>query len=344
MFSAGLINDPFGDPGVYLEFRYRPQALLFDLGDLHALSPRRLLKIGHVFISHMHMDHFIGFDQLLRICLGRDRHIRLFGPPGILRSVESRIGAYTWNLVENYMNDFALRVTEVSPGGPRETRCYRSRTAFRPECAGAEAAGAGPIADERFFGVQAVFLDHRIPCLAFRFEEKRRIQVLKTALEEMGLSPGSWLMDLKEGILAGAPDDTLLPVRRKGGTAGSRGEKYPLGELKERLVRITPGRKVAYVTDAVFSEENARRIVEIAADAEILFVEATFLDEDRENAARKFHLTARQAGELARRAGAKRIELFHFSPKYRGLEERLREEAMAAFQGDGPLPSQSRAI
>ena len=92
MFSASLINDPFGDPGVYIEFKYRNDALLFDLGDLHLLPPRKLLKISHIFVSHTHMDHFIGFDHLLRICLGRDRHISLFGPPGFHKHVENKIG------------------------------------------------------------------------------------------------------------------------------------------------------------------------------------------------------------------------------------------------------------
>jgi hypothetical protein len=61
MFSSELINDPFGDPGVYVEFRYRNQAALFDLGDLYSMPPRKLLKISHIFVSHTHMDHFIGF-------------------------------------------------------------------------------------------------------------------------------------------------------------------------------------------------------------------------------------------------------------------------------------------
>jgi len=36
---------------------------------------------------------------------------------------------------------------------------------------------------------------------------------------------------------------------------------------------------------------------------------------------------------VARRAGAKRISLFHFSPKYKGAGNLLVEEAMAAFNG-----------
>ena len=338
MFHTSLINDPFGDPGVYLGFKYRSEALLFDLGDLHPLYPRQILKIGSIFISHMHMDHFIGFDQLLRICLGRDKHIRLFGPPGILRSVENRIASYTWNLVENYTNDFAVIVTEVEPRGGRQTRTYRCRTAFRPEepeVIDGSDASAGLLTDTPFFSVRCAFLDHRIDCLAFRFEEKRRINVKKTEMLQMGLAPGPWLMHLKEQILAGSRADVRVTVPWTGADGVNGQKEIPLGELSGRIVRITPGRSVAYVTDAVFSDENAERIVEIAAGAEVLFIEATFLERDRQKAAQKFHLTAHQAGTLARRAGVKRIELFHFSPKYKGMGETLIQEANAAFAGEG---------
>jgi len=70
MFNARLVNDPFGDPALYLDLRYRREALLFDLGDIQELAPRMILKIDHIFVTHTHMDHFIGFDHLLRICLG----------------------------------------------------------------------------------------------------------------------------------------------------------------------------------------------------------------------------------------------------------------------------------
>lgn len=333
MFSANLINDPFADPGVYLEFKYRPAALLFDLGDLHALSPRKLLKIDHIFISHTHMDHFIGFDQLLRVFLGRDRHIHLFGPPGIIRNVENRIGAYTWNLIENYTNDFRIFVTEVDIGGGRRTNCYRCRTAFRPENVEEGSDFNGLLSDEPFFSVHAAFLDHRIPCLAFRFDERQRINIKKTALVEMGLPPGPWLMPLKELIIANAPNDTPIRAWWRGEAGVLRERNLMLGELKERVVLITPGQRITYVTDAIFSEGNAARIVELAAGSELLFIEATFLDEDRQKATQKYHLTAHQAGYLARRAGVKRLRLFHFSPKYKGSGELLQAEAMAAFYG-----------
>jgi ribonuclease Z len=64
-----------------------------------------------------------------------------------------------------------------------------------------------------------------------------------------------------------------------------------------------------------------------------MYIEAVFLEEDAEDAARKYHLTARQAGAIARAAGARVMVPFHFSPRYAHCEARLRAEAQAASGG-----------
>jgi ribonuclease Z len=83
----------------------------------------------------------------------------------------------------------------------------------------------------------------------------------------------------------------------------------------------------------LYHEENARRIAALAAEADVLFIECVFLDDDRERAARKCHLTARQAGAIARAARAKRVVPFHFSPRYADRENDLRSELEAARAG-----------
>lgn len=333
MFTTQLVNDPFGDPGVYLEFKYRQDALLFDLGDLRALSPRQILKVRYIFVSHTHMDHFIGFDHLLRISLGRDSHISLFGPPGFHRNVESKIHGYTWNLVENYENDFQLSVTEVHPA-QMTTRVYACRTAFRPQADDTSQAFDGTLVDDRLFRVRAGFLDHKIPCLAFRFEEKTRINIMKNAVTEMGLQTGPWITAFKDSVLKSEDDEFQVNVSWKDADGNIVQKKLPLGLLKQKIVKFSQGKAVAYITDAVYNEENRRKIFSLAENVECLFIEAPFLHEDAEKAALKFHLTAFQAGTIGREAKAKRIVLFHFSPKYQGSMDLLCQEAMRAFMGD----------
>ena len=336
MYSASLINDPFGDPGVYLECRYRRDSVLFDLGDLHALPARKLLKVHAIFVSHTHMDHFIGFDHLLRLCLGRDKQLHIFGPPGIAGQIEHKIRAYTWNLVENYSHDFAVVVTEVHPEHQSTIR-FGCRSAFQPERLEERRPFEGTLLDTKFFAVRGTFLDHMIPCLAFRFEEKQRINIMKNALLEQGLPVGAWLMDLKEQILSGDGDEAPVRVWSKQDPCL---EKWlPLGRLKG-AVRITPGLSISYVTDAVFSSENMRRISILIRGSDHLFIEAMFRHEDRDIAAKKHHLTARQAGTLARIAGVKRISLFHHSPKYKGAAAQLEDEAMHAFLDRRPEPEE----
>jgi len=74
-FLPKLINDPLGDPGMMVEFLCEHRALQFDLGDLSLISTSDLLKISHIFISHTHIDHFIGFDRLLRVIFGKGKTI-----------------------------------------------------------------------------------------------------------------------------------------------------------------------------------------------------------------------------------------------------------------------------
>jgi ribonuclease Z len=107
----------------------------------------------------------------------------------------------------------------------------------------------------------------------------------------------------------------------------------PLAELKPAL-RIVPGQKIAYVTDVSWHQDNVKRIVELARNADLLFIEAVFLERDAEHGRRKFHLTARQAGEIARAANAGCVIPLHFSPRYADDDRSsLRAEVAAEFGG-----------
>lgn len=323
LFHPRLVNDPFGDPALYVDFLFERRALLLDLGDLSPLSPRQILRVDHAFVSHTHMDHFVGFDTLLRLLLGRDKTLHLYGPPGFLDRVEHKLASYTWNLVANYESDFVIRAVEAHPDGHREIAEFRTRSGFRREPAPSPSLGNGLLVDEESFQVRTAFLDHGIPCLAFALEEKFHVNIWKSGLEELGLPTGPWLREVKQAALRGVSDTVTF----RGGD-----REVSLGELKEKVLRIVAGQKVAYVTDAGYTAANAAAIVELARDADLLFIETAFLHAEERRAAEKRHLTARQAGLLAREAGVKRLIPFHFSPKHQDEEDLLVREAFEAFE------------
>src|SRR5947208_2309287 len=128
-----LINGRTGDPALYIETLFEARAILFDLGDIAALPPRKIHRIEHVLVSHTHIDHFVGFDHMLRILVGRDKTLSLYGPPGIIDQVHHKLRAYRWNLVDRYACDLVLIANEIDGSGfIRRTR-LRLKQAFAPE-------------------------------------------------------------------------------------------------------------------------------------------------------------------------------------------------------------------
>jgi ribonuclease Z len=324
LVSPGLVNGVFGDPVLYLDFRDERRALLFDVGDVSRLPPKKILRLSDVFVSHAHMDHFAGLDRLVRVLLGRGALLRLYGPPGFLERVEHKLSAYTWNLAERYPGEFALLAHELAPEGNVRIARFASKDNFERQALPDARAAEGVLLDEPRFRVRAAFLDHGIPCLGFALEEKAQVNVWKNRLAEMGLETGPWLAELKRAVAENLPEDTRI-----------RG--WPLGELKARALAIAPGQKICYITDIRYHAENEARAARLAADADLLFIESVFLSPQADHAARKFHLTAAQAGRIARAARAKTVIPFHFSPRYEGREAELvaeLEASRSATEGD----------
>jgi ribonuclease Z len=330
-FHPRLINDPFSDPGLFIPFLFEKRALLFDLGDLGHLSNRDLLKVSHVFVTHTHMDHFIGFDTLLRHLLGRDKTLHVYGPPDFFNHVEGKLRGYSWNLLDEYDYRFILCVHEVHPDEVL-SKDYVCRSRFAPKPFIRKKAFSGILFKEPGFHVEAALLDHRIPCLAFSLAESFYINILKEGLKEMALPVGPWLNRLKKALYEKQDMNSEFTVTWEESGRVVRDKRFLLRELASRITKVTPGQKITYVTDILGSQANFRKALEISRRSDDLFIEAAFMDEDKERARDKFHLTASEAGAFARLAGAKRMTLFHFSPRYRGREEEIRKEAMAAFQ------------
>jgi ribonuclease Z len=287
-FSSYLINDVFGDPGIYVEIRWSRRALLFDLGRNEALGPTRLLRANDIFVSHTHMDHFIGFDAVLRVALGRGKTLRLYGPSGLIDNVEGKLRGYTWNLVNGY--PLVIEVQEFLAGEARKAVFHAAKGFVRSEQ----------------------------PTRSLTSSETGVFTVLEDPM----------FTDVWEG----KPDDfrfiaTLYDEHRRSE------HEFVLGDLKERFLTISRGQKIVYVVDARYDDDNEAKIVSLAEGADVLYCESPYLDVDAGKARDRYHLTARQAGHMARLAGVRDLVVFHFSPRYTGQGEALEREALEVFHG-----------
>ena len=352
VFRARLVNDQLGDPALFVGLHWERRALLFDLGPVESLPVRELLKVTDAFVSHTHIDHFIGFDHLLRVALGQRRLLRLYGPPGFLGNVQGKLAGYTWNLAEDYpLVIEAWELDARTPSVPAKTS-RQGPEAQGLEGVSGELRGArfpcarrfhredlpsrpfyGLLYEDDHFQVECSPLDHGgIPSLGFALQEKKRLNIDPARLEELGLSPGPWLAELKRALRQALPPET--PMRIAGqGPEGRQERIFTVAELASELVRISSGMRITYVADARYTEQNQQAIVRLAGEADVFYCDAAFLEADDQAPKDWFHLTARQAGLLARRAKARRLVPFHFSPRYRDRPEALEQEAAGAFQG-----------
>ena len=150
---------------------------------------------------------------------------------------------------------------------------------------------------------------HRIPCAGYLFEEQpRRARLLKEHL------PPS----LSAAELAQLAQGQDLPPDAATGRPGLR---------HADVSGPAPApRRYAFCSDTLYQPQLA----ELVRGVDLLYHEATFLDELSARAAQTHHSTARQAAEVARAAGVGRLLIGHFSSRYRQTEGHL-QEARAIF-------------
>jgi len=315
-FRERLLNDPFGDPCLYVRFAREKRAILFDIGDIRPLTPSELHRVTDVFVSHTHIDHFIGFDLLLRIILRRDIPLNIYGPANIVSNIEGRLAGYNWNLIEDYPT--VINVYSFNGKIAKHFR-FRAKKRFKKEFLHKQASD-GMLLDARDFSVRAIVLDHGTPCLAFSLEEKRQISIDKDRLLKKGLKVGPWLTEFREMVTEGKIDGHIIISGRRRKVSG----------LMD-IAREGQGLKLSYVTDIAMSSKNEKRLIPFIKNSDFFYCEGYFSETDRERAIERMHLTASEAGRIAKKAGTKRLAIMHFSPKYSDNPEMLVREAEAAF-------------
>lgn len=341
-----LLNARNGDPGAYAFSKITGEALLFDLGSLENISPKELLKVSTVLISHSHMDHFYGFDRLLRVTLPHFKKIHFAGPVGIAAAISQKLSSYTWNLIEPSQIDYL--VTEVDVRGQAKTYQVASVSKFQvneliPSLNRSD-PGRNTLPTPSFpvsivtilndgMRIEAVALDHGISSVAYCLQSPISCRLCPDGLIKNNLKSGAWIGDLKKKYLSSSLRPSIFSID---------GRNFVFDDLVSDLFISEVSRPIAYATDLDFHRDNLDRLFSLAYGAELLLCESNYLQDERELAERNRHLTTYQAALITSYLRCRCGFNFHFSKKYGSstyllIDEYLMHLKKLEFRADGEL-------
>lgn len=299
-----LINEKYEDPGLYIEVPQTGDYILFDVGNIHKLDREIIKKVTKVFVTHTHMDHFIGFDTLLRYKLGRPHTVEMFGIDPLADNVYSKLQGYTWNLVE-FEPQLIFKVKQLK-GDMFETFEFDIKKKFAKDFIEEEKVKTDIIYENKLYRVRYAVLDHKIEILGYSFEYKDRLLLKKEKVKMLPLK-GREIGQFKEFLEN--PENTNKTFK-----IGD--DEYTYEQLFQEYAYIQKGIKISYITDVIYSPENKEKIVNLVKNSDYLYCESVFIERDRQQAEKVYHLTTKQTAEIATLANVKNLIVFHFSRRY----------------------------
>lgn len=288
---CGLLDDPV----LWVKVRPWGRALLFDCGQLHHMAKRVIKSTAALFVSHAHMDHFMGFDTLVRQVLVSPRRFDVFGPPGLADKVEHKLAAYDWNLHEKFWCTF--RVLEIHPEkvvkwlfpGPRR---------FARIFDGIGGRGDSIIFENRWVKVEARQADHRIPVLVYRLSEQSAFVLDPNRVIRAGLVNGPWIAELKKQFYQGKLGKEPLTVMCSGEPGTRELKVHDTACLYDCLVKRTVTPSIGYMTDIGYSDENEKVVTNLLKGVTLLVGECAFLADHKKKARQSYHLCTQDMNRL----------------------------------------------
>jgi len=227
-------------------------------------------RIKHVFISHLHGDHFFGLIGLISTfnLLNRTTELHIYGPKGIKEIILLQLKlSKSWVEYPLHFHELDSKESEL-------------------------------ILENEKVKVFTIPLTHRIYTNGFLFQEKK--QPRKLNMKAIQKHPEIDICDyqnLKDG----------------------KNFRYEDGSIIENTELTTDPPKAlsyAYCSDTAYSES----IIPLIKQTDLLYHESTFLEAHAELATKTKHSTAAQAAAIAKKAGAKKLLLGHYSSRYASLE------------------------
>ena len=238
----------------------------------------RRSKVNHIFISHLHGDHYFGLIGLITSMslLNRTHDLHLYGPVALKQII-----------------DYQLEVADT-------TLSYKLH--FHP------LTQEGIILDEYKFTVHCFSVQHRIECWGFLFRQKKKPRSIDPVRIKSYEIPASFYERLQKGEDYVTAKGTIIPN-------------------DEVTLPNVPIKSYAYCADTIFDETLCEKVKGV----DLLYHETTYLKDAFEKAAARFHCTTSQAATIAKKAGAKKLLIGHFSSRYEVLDEFL-SETMEIFE------------
>ena len=251
--------------------------------------------------TQVQMRHMrIKFSRLNHIFISHLHGDHCFGLPGLISTLGmlGRTGELVIHApkeIENYMRPV---LDTFCKGMPYEVR-------FNP----VDTRSHSLIMEDRSLSVYSIPLKHRIPTCGFLFAEKPKEAHIIREMTDFYQVPVRCMKDIKLG------EDYVTP----------EGEVIP----NSRLTRpAAPPKRYAYCSDTAYNPS----VIPIIEGVDLLYHEATFAECDKARAKETFHSTARQAADIALKAGVKRLVIGHYSARYEDLAA-LHREAEEVYPG-----------
>ena len=228
----------------------------------------KFAHIKHIFISHLHGDHFYGLPGLISTfrLLGRKAPLHIYGPVGIREAVTLLLK------LSNSWTNYPLHFHELSE---KEPVCLFSDGEME---------------------VHTIPLKHRVYTNGFLFRETPKERKINPEAVKKLRVDQSQMRNLKQG------KDVV----------NIDGESISNAQLTHDP---KPSKAYAFCSDTAYHPEITRQIQGV----DVLYHEATFLDDNLELAKKTDHSTAKQAAQIAKDANVICLILGHYSSRYKDL-------------------------
>ncbi len=231
-------------------------------------------KIDHIFISHLHGDHFFGLIGLISTLhlLGRKNEMHVYAPAELEEIIDIQFKAsgtiLRFPLIFHYLHQ---KTSEI-------------------------------IYEDKNVKVRSFPLSHSIPTWGFVFREKQKERnIRKDFIFEKNI-----------------PVTEILKIKKGEDYVDETGKIYMNQEI---TLNPQKPRSYAYCSDTRYFEP----VIPFIKDIDVLFHEATYMQDKVKDAIENFHSTAIEAATIAKKAGVNKLIIGHFSARYKNTELLLKE-------------------